>query len=79
MIKVTRFNHTELIVNADMIEFVEHTPDTVITMLTGRKVLVRESSEEVLRRVIAYRRQVGSQVPRLEGASAAELVDEKAA
>ena len=45
MIKVTRFNHTELIVNADMIEFVEHTPDTVITMLTGRKVLVLESAK----------------------------------
>lgn len=75
MIKVTRFNHSELIVNADLIEFVERTPDTVITMLTGRKVLVREPVEEVMRRVIAYRRQVGLTVPRLEGADAAPALD----
>jgi len=75
MIKVTRFNHSELIVNADLIEFVEHTPDTVITMLTGRKVLVLEPVEEVMRRVIAYRRQVGPTVPRLEGADAAPALD----
>ena len=75
MIKVTRFNHSELIVNADLIEFVERTPDTVITMLTGRKVLVREPVEEVMRRVVAYRRQVGPTVPRLEGADAAPVLD----
>lgn len=78
MIKVTRFNHSELIVNADMIEFIEHTPDTVITMLTGRKVLVLESSEEVVRRVVAYRREAGTLLPRLEGAHAAETVEGKA-
>lgn len=59
MIKVTRLNHSELILNADLIEFIERTPDTVITMTTGRKVLVRETAEEVVRRVIAYRREVG--------------------
>lgn len=64
MIKVTRFNQTELILNADLIEFIERTPDTVITMLTGRKVLVRESADEVVRRVIAYRREVGPIMPR---------------
>ncbi len=71
MIKITRFNHTELIVNADLIEFVENTPDTVITMVTGRKVLALESAEEIVRRVIAYRRQAGPFVPRLEGAAEA--------
>ncbi|HLV80415.1 MAG TPA: flagellar FlbD family protein [Chthonomonadaceae bacterium] len=75
MIKVTRFNHSELIVNADLIEFVERTPDTVITMLTGRKVLVLEPVEEVMRRVIAYRRQAGPIVPRLEGADAAPALE----
>lgn len=75
MIKVTRFNHSELIVNADLIEFVECTPDTVITMLTGRKVLVREPVEEVMRRVIAYRRQAGPFVPHLEGADAAPALE----
>ncbi len=67
MIKVTRFNHTELMVNADMIEFVEHTPDTVITMITGRKVLVLETVEEIVARVVAYRAEIGKAfVPRLD-------------
>lgn len=73
MIKVTRFNHTELIVNADLIEFVENTPDTVITMLTGRKVLVLESAEEVVKRVIDYRRLAGPLVPRTDGEDAASV------
>jgi flagellar protein FlbD len=73
MIKVTRFNHTELVVNADLIEFVENTPDTVITMLTGRKVLVLEPVDEVIRRVISYRREAGRLVPRLDGAAAASV------
>lgn len=67
MIKVTRFNQSELILNADLIEFVEQTPDTVVTMLTGRKVLIRETADEVIRRVIAYRREVGPLLPRRAG------------
>lgn len=78
MIKVTRFNHTELIVNAEMIEFVEHTPDTVITMITGRKVLVLEPADEVVARVIAYRKTVGAQVPRADGANAGLEAEEAA-
>ena len=58
MITVTRFNQSELTVNADLIEFVEQTPDTVITMTTGRKVLVRETADEIRLRVIAYRQAV---------------------
>ncbi len=76
MIKVTRFNHTELIVNADMIEFIEHTPDTVITMITGRKVLVLESVEEIVQHVIAYRNEIGkSFVPRLDAEHQNEVLD----
>jgi flagellar protein FlbD len=63
MITITRFNGTELTLNADLIEFVEQTPDTVITMVTGRKVLVRESADEITRRVIAYRRETGAYKP----------------
>lgn len=76
MIKVTRFNHTELIVNADMIEFVEHTPDTVITMITGRKVLVLESVEEIVNSVVAYRCEVGkSFVPHLDSEHQTDIQD----
>ncbi len=59
MISVTRFNHTELYINADLVEFVECTPDTVITMVTGRKVLVLEKPEEIRQRIAAYRRETG--------------------
>jgi flagellar protein FlbD len=67
MIQVTRFNHTEFTVNADLIEFVEHTPDTIITMVTGRKVLVLESVDEIKNRVIKYRREAGPFWMRLDG------------
>jgi flagellar protein FlbD len=59
MIQLTRLNKEEFIVNADLIEFIEATPDTVITLLTGRKMMVREKVNEVVERVIAYRRTVG--------------------
>ena len=55
MIKVTKLNKAVLVVNADMIEFVESTPDTLITLTTGRKVMVRETLDELLMRVQEYR------------------------
>jgi len=70
MIKLTRFNHSELIVNADLIEFIEQTPDTVVTMVTGRKVLVLESAEEIVKRVVTYRHEAGAMLPRFEGSTA---------
>lgn len=56
MIEVTRLNGQLLVVNAELIETVEATPDTVVTLTTGRKLVVREPVAEVARRVIAYRR-----------------------
>jgi flagellar protein FlbD len=58
MIRLTRINDSSLVLNADLIEHVETTPDTVITLTTGQKILVREDVDEVIRRVIEYRRQV---------------------
>jgi len=55
MIEVTKLNKSKVIVNADLIEFVEKTPDTLITLTTGRKLMVRESVEEIMARVLAYR------------------------
>lgn len=56
MIKLTRFNGAEFILNADLIKFIEKTPDTVVTLRDGEKVLVKEAPEEVVRRSIEYRR-----------------------
>ena len=58
MIRLTRLNGKEFVMNAEMIQFVETTPDTVITLLSNEKVVVREAVEEVVERVIAYGRRV---------------------
>lgn len=57
MIKVTRINQTQLIINADWIETVEATPDTVITLTNGKKYVVTESIEEIINRVIEYKQK----------------------
>jgi len=56
LIRVTKLNGTPFLVNADLIESVEATPDTVLVLTTRNRVMVRETMEEVLRRVIAYHR-----------------------
>ena len=58
MIRLTRINHRPLVVNSDLIEHVESTPDTVISMTTGQKFVVLESAEEVIERVIQFRRAI---------------------
>jgi flagellar protein FlbD len=62
MIQLTRLNHVPLIVNSDLIEHVEVTPDTVIALTTGQKFLVLESAEEVVERVIQFRRAILSEL-----------------
>jgi len=63
MIQVTRLNHVPLVLNSDLIEFVEVTPDTVITLTTREKIRVRESAEEVISKVVEFRRSVLSGMP----------------
>lgn len=58
MIDVTRMNGTVLTVNTDLIEFVEETPDTVITLTTGRKIIVKESRQEIKNLVKLYRKEI---------------------
>ena len=58
MIEVTRTNHRKIVINADMIVFVEETPDVVITLSNGSKVLVKESAKEIITRVIDYKRRI---------------------
>jgi flagellar protein FlbD len=58
MIQLTRLNNHPLVVNSDLIKFVEQAPDTVITLVSGDKIVVRESAQGVLERVIEFRRSV---------------------
>ena len=58
MIEVTRLNDTKILINPDLIEFVEETPDTVITFTTGRKIIVKESRQEIKNLVKLYRKDI---------------------
>ncbi len=61
MIKLTKFKTRdhEFVLNADLIETIEETPDTVITLTNSKKLIVEESMDEVVRRVMDYRRNLG--------------------
>ncbi|HHW71484.1 MAG TPA: flagellar FlbD family protein [Clostridiales bacterium] len=58
MIKVTRLNGKEFYINPDLIEFIESTPDTVITMTTNRKVIVMEDIGIIIDRIIEFRKKI---------------------
>ena len=58
VIQLTRLNKQPLAVNSDLIKFVEQAPDTVITLVTGEKIVVLEKAQEVLDRVVQFRRSV---------------------
>ena len=68
MIRLTRLNAREFVVNAEMIEFVEALPDTMISLVSGKKFFVAESVDQVIARVIDYQRQC--QQPLFSGAGA---------
>ena len=58
MIELTKLNDIKFTVNADIIEFVEETPDTVVSLTTGKKIIVKESRQEVTELVISYKRAI---------------------
>ena len=58
MIELTKLNDIKFMVNADIIEMVEERPDTVVTLTTGKKMIVKESRQEIRDLVIAYRRSM---------------------
>ena len=60
MIKVTKLNRQEYYLNSDMIETIEETPDTVITMLNGKKFIVSEPAPEVVENIIKFRGKIKS-------------------
>ncbi len=59
MIKLTRLNGKEFVLNIDLIEFIESTPDTVISTTTGKKIVVIESVDEIIERIVDFRRRLG--------------------
>jgi flagellar protein FlbD len=57
MIKVSRLDGSLLVLNADLIEFVEAIPETIVCLTTGKKFMVRESTEDIVERVAQFKRR----------------------
>ncbi len=72
MIQLTRINHQAITVNSDLIEHIEATPDTVLALTTGQKLMVLESPAEIVRKVIEFRRRISAPEPDLTAHPAAE-------
>lgn len=58
MIEVTKLSGQKILVNPDLLEIVEETPDTVVTLTTGKKIIVKESRQEIKNLVKSYRRDI---------------------
>jgi len=58
MIRLTRLNRSSFVLNCELIESIESTPDTIISTINGKKLVVLETIEEIVERVIQYKRQI---------------------
>lgn len=67
MICLSRFDGREFYVNADLIETIEMTPDTVISLTSGKKFVVRETGPDVVTRVLEYRRRIAGSIGGIHG------------
>ena len=66
MIEITKLNGQKILINPPLIELVEDTPDTVITLTTGRKIIAKESRQEVKNLVLSYKREIFAELLRIE-------------
>lgn len=66
MIRVTGLDHQEFIINAEQIEKIEEIPESVITLINGKKYLVTDSSEELVEKIINYKRKIYFNNARIE-------------
>jgi len=63
MIRVTRINHQSILLNSDLIEQIETVPDTTIALTTGQRLFVQESADEIVSRIVEFRRRISAGVP----------------
>lgn len=63
MIRVKLLNDSELVINADLVETIESAPDTIVTLTTGRKLICRDSVDEVIKRATAYHSAIRASSP----------------
>lgn len=60
MIRLSRLNGFEIVVNAELIEWIESHPDTTLTLATGDKIVVREGLDEVIGKIMDYRKEISA-------------------
>ena len=58
MIEVTKLNGKLMVINAELIELVETTPDTVVSLTSGRKIVVKEDADSIVQRVVDYKQEI---------------------
>ena len=63
MVTLTKLNDALVVVNSDLIEFIEALPDTIVTLTTGQKIMVKETVEEIVEKVTDYKRSIYSAGP----------------
>ncbi|QJC52281.1 flagellar FlbD family protein [Paenibacillus albicereus] len=68
MVQVTRLNGSRLTINALLIELIEETPDTLLTLTTGKKMVIQESAEVLTARIVEYQRSIGLLAASVKGA-----------
>lgn len=64
MIELTKLNDKKFMVNSDLIEVIDETPDTVITLTTGKKIIVKENRQEIRNLIISFRQEINTRVLR---------------
>lgn len=67
MIAINRLNNQEIWINPHLIESIEATPDTVISLTTGKRLVVKESVTEVVAKIIKYRKTIGDKFTEFKG------------
>ncbi len=48
----------KIVINCELIEFIEETPDTIITLIDGKKILVKEKKEDIIKKVVNYKKSI---------------------
>lgn len=77
MIKLKRLNGKEFVLNCDLIEFLESTPDTVVTLVSNNKIVVIETIDEVIEKVIEYKRNIYSTLQVIQKEIIKEVIHEE--
>lgn len=62
MIELTKLNGNKILINSELIESVEETPDTVISFTTGKKIIVKESRQDIKNLVISYKKDIFARI-----------------